>query len=31
LTVLTVPELQDQEEVEEEEELIESWIPKFRR
>lgn len=31
LTVLTVPDLPDQEEIEEEEDLIESWKPKFRR
>lgn len=31
LTVLTAPDLPDQEEIEEEEDLIESWKPKFRR
>lgn len=31
LTVLTAPDLPDPEEIEEEEELIESWEPRFRR
>lgn len=31
LTVLTAPDLPDPEEIEEEEELTESWTPKFRR
>jgi hypothetical protein len=31
LTILTAPELPDPEEIQEEEELIESWKPRFRR